>query len=87
MIQYEPKAAAKAKAENQREPIPVVFIPRKPHPNGLLLYQLATAVEHPIKSYKKLSFIVDTIPYATMQSVNATEAVKQFVNRYEFKVK
>lgn len=38
VIGYQPSAEAKAKAEAEGEPIPVVFIPRKPHANGLLNY-------------------------------------------------
>lgn len=40
MIGYQPGKQAKEAASAQGKPIPTRFIPRKPHPNGLLLYQV-----------------------------------------------
>ena len=36
MIEYQPSSIVKENAGNNEEPIPVLFIPRKPHPNGLV---------------------------------------------------
>ena len=49
MIDYQPSSEKKKKSENNGDPIPVVFIKRKPHPNGLLTYILASYVDHPCK--------------------------------------
>lgn len=38
VVGYQPAPETKKKAEAMGYPIPVVFIPRKPHPNGLLFY-------------------------------------------------
>ena len=34
------------------EPIPVVFIPRKPHPNGLEIFLSVTYIDNPIDNKK-----------------------------------
>jgi hypothetical protein len=49
-IGYQPSAAVKQAAEEAGEPIPVTFMPRKPHPNCLLIYALSCLVTH---SYKE----------------------------------
>src|SRR5262245_45233855 len=47
---YQPSAIVKSKALENGEPVPVVYIPRKPHPNGLLEYLTVTFVKHPVRS-------------------------------------
>jgi hypothetical protein len=46
----------------KREPLPATYIQCKPHPNGLLLYLLATAIEHRDHA-NGLSFILDFLPH------------------------
>jgi hypothetical protein len=53
MLEYQPKKEAKARQDAAGEPIPVTHIPRKPHPNGLIAYPLATFVPHPVQSPPK----------------------------------
>ena len=48
VVRYQPGHEAKSKANKKGAPIPVVHIPRKPNPNGLLLYQATTMVLHPL---------------------------------------
>jgi hypothetical protein len=48
MNAYQPTGTTKKKSEEKQEPIPVVFIPRKPHPNGLLVYILSSFFVHPV---------------------------------------
>jgi hypothetical protein len=55
MFEYAPGHTAKLKAEQLGEPIPVVYIPRKPRPNGLLVYTAATYVAHPLHQNKVCS--------------------------------
>jgi len=38
---YEPATATKIKFEEMRDPIPLVYIPQKPNPNGLLDYKIS----------------------------------------------
>jgi len=38
LVGYQPSPQVKKRAEQQGYPIPVVYIPRKPNPNGLLMY-------------------------------------------------
>ena len=82
MNDYQPKHATKQKAEQNGEPIPVVYILRKPHPNGLLEYLLVTYVNHPKKRNKKLPYILDIIPHVKAGDSSPTEAVKEFMKRY-----
>jgi len=46
-MEYQPSHEMKEKAVINGEPIPVIYIPRKPHPNGLLAYISATFLPHP----------------------------------------
>jgi hypothetical protein len=56
---YQPLHTTKAKANQAGEPISVIYMPRKPHPNGLFLYLLATYVKCPIDQSRKLPVILD----------------------------
>jgi len=57
--QYEPTTQTQAVAAANGEPIPKVYIPRKPHPNGLLAHLLASYVIHPARPEARLPFVVD----------------------------
>lgn len=48
VLAYQPGKEAKTAADKKGQPIPVVHIPRKPNPNGLMLYQATTMVSHPL---------------------------------------
>ena len=62
VIGYQPTKAAKERAEERGEPIPVVYIPRKPHPNGLEVMTVATFVYDPTKR-KEVPFVVMLHPH------------------------
>jgi hypothetical protein len=81
MVEYHPSANKKCKLSDSGEPIPVVFIQRKPHPNGLLLYEAVTYVEHPAKNDRVLPFIVDMVPHIRMNDCSPIEVVKKVVAR------
>lgn len=38
VLDYQPRSSTKIKASEKETPIPVVHIPRKPHPNGLEVF-------------------------------------------------
>ena len=80
IIAYQPSSEVKARA-NQIEPIPVVYIPRKPHPNGLLLYQGATYIQHPLNPTKKLPYLVETLPHLQVGDIAPIENVKKMKER------
>lgn len=79
-IAYQPSFGVKVRAEKRGEPIPVMFIKRKPHPNCLVIYQSMTYIEHPIRN-SKLPFIVDMLPHLQVGDVNPILAVKQTMQR------
>lgn len=58
MCEYQPSKDTKEKAAEKGEPIPVVYIPRKPHPNGLLIYSAAGGVQAPYKQNKVVLFCI-----------------------------
>jgi hypothetical protein len=80
VIGYQPGSKAKKEAESRGEPIPVVYIPRKPHPNGLEIFLVATSVEHPARQNKGLLFIVDMYPHRTRGDSNPQETFEFFMN-------
>jgi hypothetical protein len=71
----------KKKAEEREEPIPVQFIPRKPHPNCLLLYALSCLVKHSFKE-KGIPFILDILPHLKAGDTAAHDTLFQFQNRW-----
>ena len=52
VLAYQPSSQVKEKAKMNGEPIPVVFIPRKPHPNGLEIFLSVTYIDNPIDNKK-----------------------------------
>lgn len=58
IYEYEVKSYIKKKYEDEKDPIPHHYIPRKPHPNGLLSWTVATKSFH-----TKLTYILDIIPH------------------------
>lgn len=79
LIDYHPSAIVKNKAEKSGEPIPVVFIPRKPHPNGLEIFQISSFLL--CSDGTKLPFILDLIPHLKVGDVCPTEAIQQLMLR------
>jgi hypothetical protein len=82
VIGYQPSARVKRVAEASGEPIPVVFIPRKPHPNGLLLYQAVTYVASPISRTQVLPYIVDILPHLEQGDYSPAGAFVAFLSRW-----
>ena len=65
------------------DPIPVQYIPRKPDPNGLLLYLLTTYVKSN-GHHQKLPFELDFFPHLTVGDAELTELVASSVERLDF---
>ena len=82
MISYQPSKAAKTKHIKDGDIIPVQFIPRKPHKNGLLIYHACTYVNHPTKSNKILPFIVDAMPHLSPLDTNPHDFLRWVMKRY-----
>jgi len=74
----------KIQAELDGEPIPVVYIQRKPNPNGLEIFPLATYVKHPAKEGSILPFILDMRPHLRQGDSAPKEVVRQFMRRFNF---
>jgi len=73
----------KKKANDQGSPIPVIFMPRKPHPNGLMNYLAATAVQNPIKDGSKIPYVLDILPHLKVGDAAPRENLKEFLNRWK----
>src|SRR5690606_207527 len=82
VLGYQPSHSVKEKAIETGEPIPVVYIKRKPHPNGLLIYHAVTMVRNPINSESPLPFIVDMLPHLTVGDGSAVRAFERFIDRW-----
>jgi hypothetical protein len=81
MVTYQPSHEIKKKTEENGEPIPVMYIERKPHPNGLLIYVACGWIPHPTKNNKILSFVIDILPHLTVGDVNPIETVRLVMKR------
>ena len=80
LIAYHPSSIVKEQAEINGEPIPVIYIPRKPHKNGLLIYYAMTFINHPVRRNSVLPFIIDTIPHLQVRNNDAVQVVEKIIN-------
>jgi hypothetical protein len=80
---YRPLYTSKTKADQAGEPISVIYMPRKPHPNGLLLYLLATYVKYPIDQSRKLPVILDYEAHLRVGDTSPQEVVLKFLRRWK----
>ena len=82
VIAYQPSAQVKKQGDQSREPIPVVFLPRKPHPNGLETFLAVTPVDHPGKPRRGLPYILDIHPHLRVGDCSPQQIVKLFMQRW-----
>jgi hypothetical protein len=80
---YQPLDTTKAKADQVGVPISVIYMPRKPHPNGLFLYLLATYVKCPIDQSRKLPVILDYEAHLRVGDTSPQEVVLKFLRRWK----
>lgn len=82
IISYKPSSKTKKRKKNGFDEIPVYYIPRKPHSNGLLLYLSATSIES--KTHlKKNPFILNFFPKLnTKNSITTKIVLKKFMKYY-----
>ena len=62
VIGYKPRSETKEYFKNNYDEIPLVYIPRKPHPNGLLIYLTSTEIFIPGRK-NKIPFVLDLFPH------------------------
>jgi hypothetical protein len=82
LVAYQSSSKKKQQAESLGEPIPVVYIPRKPHPNGLEAFLLAGYVPHPARENAVLPFIIDIYPHLTVGDCPPQDVVRTFMQRW-----
>ena len=82
LIGYQPSKKVKEEAEKEGKPIPVVYIQRKPHPNGLLNYLAVCYVEHPAKREKGLPFVISILPHLTVGDTSPHGVVRTFMKQW-----
>lgn len=80
LYEYQPSAETRSEFERNLDPIPVVFIPRKPHQHGLLNYQLVTR-----SSRTRLPYVIDFEPKITLE-VTPRSAMFSIVSRWDAKL-
>lgn len=83
VIGYQPRLEVKQKAELNGEPIPVTYIPRKPHPNGLLIYLACTFISHPTKLNSKLPYIIDIWSHLKVGDIGPQTAFMAILDRWQ----
>jgi hypothetical protein len=69
-------------ADTNGEPIPVVYIPRKPHPNGLEIFLVTTPVEDPTSQKEKLPYIIDIVPHLRNGDNVPSDIIRSFMKHW-----
>jgi hypothetical protein len=87
VIGYQPSSKTKDKACEEGAPIPTVYMPRKPHPNGLLSHLLCCSIPNPIVANETIPFVLDIIPHLEMHDYSAKEVVEAFMDRWLLEAK
>jgi hypothetical protein len=78
LYSYQPRPETKKKKELEfKEPIPVVYIPRKPHPNGLLNWLCVSK-----STATSLPYVIDMVPHLSFPQVSAQVALKIMIDRW-----
>ena len=67
----------KDRAAKLFDPIPVVFIPRKPHPNGLLSYKMSTI----LPGGKPFTLVL--VPHYSIPQISPTEALNKAIDFFK----
>lgn len=81
---YVPSSPIKRIHELNGDPIPLVYIPRKPRPNGLLNYCLAASFINPWNTNETLPFIIDMVPYLSQPPPGHFDVVRLFMQRWAY---
>jgi hypothetical protein len=82
VLAYQPSKKVKEMADTNGEPIPVVYIPRKPHPNGLEIFLVTTPIEDPTSQKEKLPYIVDIVPYLRNGDNVPSDIIRTFMKHW-----
>ncbi len=64
-----------------------MFLPRKPSPNGMLIWTVATFVEHPVKTKQKIPYFVQFIPHLKPNDGGTTFATQVFMRNWSAEMK
>lgn len=81
VIAYQSSDVVKNRADQCGTPIPIVYMPRKPHPNGLLCYLGCTFVQDP-NSDRFLPFIVSFAPHLRPSDYSPELAAKRIIDTW-----
>lgn len=76
---YRPGKSKLAKARKEKCRIPLVYIPRKPNPNGLMAYHLVSQSDS-----TNLPFAVDFTIHRSFPQLGAIEAARTMVSRWTY---
>jgi hypothetical protein len=82
IFEFQPGSKSKEDAEKNRDPIPVVFIPSKPHPNGLLCYFFGVRMQNTL-----LPYMFDLEPHISFPQVSPQGALLNCINRWIYHYK
>ena len=59
----------------------MVYILRKPHPNGLLIYLACTWIDHSLYVGSKVPLIIDMIPHLQVQDTSPIDIIRTVMKR------
>jgi len=81
LIGYEPSKADKGRMEQAGTPVPVVYIQRKPHPNGLECFVAGTcAIDSGTR--KSVPYVCALVPQLEISNYTNTEVVEKIVREW-----
>jgi len=78
VIGYAPRKETQLDAEKEGEPIPTVYVPRKPHPNGLECFLACTYVENPGNA-AQVPYVCSIVPHLKANDYTSIGAAEKIV--------
>jgi len=81
VIGYNPRKATKEHAEEEGKPIPTVYMPRKPHPNGLECFLACTYVTNPANG-KQEPYVCSIVPHLRSNDYTSIAVAEKIIREW-----
>jgi hypothetical protein len=81
VIGYTPRKKIKERADTKGDPIPTVFVPRKPHPNGLECFLACTYVTSPVTA-KPVPYVCSIVPHLKVGDCTSIGVAQKIIHTW-----